>query len=204
MVPAQVLLLFLVKNGLDLHGIAFVIESEVGGWQIVLSDFIGTAGPRIANIEVTRFDWMDEVFVRGHDCLVWILIRIDNRVGRGVAILDSSPQLDWASLSSDFSLSSLFSIPSSCLPCDSIIDCTILQVLGHACTDTEIRLLILYGRISLCLSPALSTGTSQLLVLSLWVVDGGVLAEDEMSASELVHMRSSLIISIVVSFLLIP
>jgi hypothetical protein len=31
MVPAQVLLLFLVKNGLDLHSIAFVIESEVGG-----------------------------------------------------------------------------------------------------------------------------------------------------------------------------
>lgn len=60
----------------------------------MLSDFIGTAGPRIANIEVTRFDGMDEVFVWGHDCLVWILIRIDNRVGRGVAILDSSPQLD--------------------------------------------------------------------------------------------------------------
>ena len=77
-------------------------------------------------------------------------------------------------------------------------------MLGHACTDTEIRLLILHSRISLCLSPALSTGTSKLLILRLRVVDGGMLAKDEMSASELVHMRSSLIISIVSSFLLIP
>ena len=77
-------------------------------------------------------------------------------------------------------------------------------MLRHTSANSEVGLRILEGTILLLTLPTRLTSTSQFFVLGLGVVDGRMLAKDEMRASEFSDQTLSLSFSIVRSFLTIP
>ena len=109
-------------------------------------------------------------------------------------------QEDRCTLGSDItnSLSRLFTMsPVS----QSGVRCRILNVLGDACTDSEVCGAILQGTVRLTLSSTLLACCLQLLQLGLGVVDCGVLPEDEVCGSSLINMRFSLHMSVKLTLL---
>ena len=92
-ISAQVLLFLLIKHGLDLRSVAFVVKVEISRRQIVLLDLLIGARARITDIKVTSLNGIDEVGVWRHNRLVSILLWVHNRVRSCEAVLHAPAKL---------------------------------------------------------------------------------------------------------------
>ena len=72
MILAQVVLLNLIQLRPEFGRVALVAVAEIRLGKIVALRLQDALWSRIADIEVTRFDRSDEVFVRWLHCTVWI------------------------------------------------------------------------------------------------------------------------------------
>ena len=151
---------------------------------------------RIAQVEVTGLDGVDEVFVRGLEGVVWVhrgeksLVRRHEPVGVALA------QLHRCLLRRHLANSLLFGIPACSPPCDRVVRGRILLMLRQPSSDVEVGHLILHRTVCLGLTATGLASALQLLEATLTVVDGVVLPKDEVGAAEFVHCTLALVVRV--------